>query len=753
MKTCPGGQTVQANEPCPLNNAQLYIRADRVTMCAGEAVHVTAETDAPLTAAFHWTINGQPHPASTRDLTLGTSNYPAGTYRVALTVSAEGWEETSSSATFTVEQYLPPTGVLTANPSEITTSQKSTLSASSVHNQCGGPIQVTFTAPEGTISGATYDPSTVKFDDLSVAQSKQILVTATLKDTTGHTASIFVPIAVTKLPDPRHISDILFAENDSNVTNCGKRMLWENLASYAARDPSGKVILIGHTGTGESVGLDRQRVLNSADLLTCTTGPCANLPPSRIFIHHTGNEQTAEFKPEFCGSNVSERQGSAVQANDPSAKYRRVEVWFVPSGARMPPFIVDATNPPPAQGNRRPASGGRPTYVADVPSAGTGVVVQTPSVDGRAQAPQPPSLATSAPLKSAWSMSSRWWLVPVLAIAAIFMLFGMWTVAQHIRTSKWFRRPTQIASVVAPAVALTEHHAVVRDGVGYVLLANVVVIYHYRDEARVKALCNQLDEPKYRFQLARPGFAEGSPSWQQHFLAALERSDAAIIVLTASSILEEWLRWQIEKVTYEQGKREIPIYVAVLDQAVFTAAHTMEMLEGTKWYRMLQGMKWYQPSPEDQMQLKALLKDTVSAAVRDLRCFISYSHRNKAFAEKLCRDLLHAGVKAWMDVADIGGGTQWEAQIAKAIEDSTHVLFLLTRESVGSPNVRNEIDWARAKHRTVIPILEEDFELPFGWLSTQAINFVPGYDTGFQRLLQDLTADRVRQASAPSERS
>jgi hypothetical protein len=148
-------------------------------------------------------------------------------------------------------------------------------------------------------------------------------------------------LGATRLPD------IVFARNNARVNNCGKRVLLEELKTYLDRDPTGKVVFVGHTDKGESktLQLDRKRALNAAAISRAGKGICLNFAASQILIVEAGEDQGgADFQPYFCGTstNVKERSGQAVSASDPRAQYRRVEIWFVPTNGVMPPSAANA---------------------------------------------------------------------------------------------------------------------------------------------------------------------------------------------------------------------------------------------------------------------------------------------------------------------------------------------------------------------------------------------------------------------------
>jgi hypothetical protein len=50
-------------------------------------------------------------------------------------------------------------------------------------------------------------------------------------------------------------------------------------------------------------------------------------------------ENGVSYQPNFCAGStaVTEKPGQAVVPTDAVAKFRRVEVWFVPTGGALPP--------------------------------------------------------------------------------------------------------------------------------------------------------------------------------------------------------------------------------------------------------------------------------------------------------------------------------------------------------------------------------------------------------------------------------
>ena len=293
--------------------------------------------------------------------------------------------------------------------------------------------------------------------------------------------------------------------------------------------------------------------------------------------------------------------------------------------------------------------------------------------------------------------------------------------------------------VLAPAPPPSARNVLRSDG-AYLLTLEVLVIYNTAERQRIQAFCEHLSDNRLRFNLGTAGFPNSSTRWQADFKNNLESCDAILILLTASALGEKWFNWQLEKAIELQNQRDIPSYAAALDEQVLAVSRTVALL---------QGLECHPPTPQGQAELKASLEQSEPFVTRQIRCFISYSHRHREFAARLCQDLNKAGIRAWMDVTGLLAGSAWEDEIAKAIEASTHVLFLLTSESVKSDGVKNEIDWARQKNRVIIPVMEDNVELPFGLLGTQYVSFMEGYDAGIMKLLSDLSASRPTRKVMP----
>jgi predicted nucleotide-binding protein len=71
--------------------------------------------------------------------------------------------------------------------------------------------------------------------------------------------------------------------------------------------------------------------------------------------------------------------------------------------------------------------------------------------------------------------------------------------------------------------------------------------------------------------------------------------------------------------------------------------------------------------------------------------FISYSNKDRDFAEKLAADLRASGVGVWFDQWEIKVGDSITQKINDGIHDNDYLAVVLSPDSVASPWVRKEL--------------------------------------------------------------
>ncbi|MEQ8675784.1 MAG: TIR domain-containing protein [Aggregatilineales bacterium] len=131
------------------------------------------------------------------------------------------------------------------------------------------------------------------------------------------------------------------------------------------------------------------------------------------------------------------------------------------------------------------------------------------------------------------------------------------------------------------------------------------------------------------------------------------------------------------------------------------------------------------------------------------RVFVSYSRRNKNFAERIARDLSDAGLDVWVDWRQIHAGELWQNEIFRGIERSDILVACLSPDAVGSEWVQREINTARDQKKFIIPVMAinaynnlQETDVLKWLLDVHFINFESRYEEAFPELLNALPGKR-----------
>lgn len=139
--------------------------------------------------------------------------------------------------------------------------------------------------------------------------------------------------------------------------------------------------------------------------------------------------------------------------------------------------------------------------------------------------------------------------------------------------------------------------------------------------------------------------------------------------------------------------------------------------------------------------------------------FVSYSHQDKAFVDRLASDLERSGAKIWLDRREIKPGDSIIDLIHGQIRRSSHLLAILSPAFVASRFARQELSEARIAQLSrrrikVIPVLIEKCSTPALLTSIQYADFTKSYAFGLQGVRKALglpaqpTAMLVRNEAA-----
>ena len=125
------------------------------------------------------------------------------------------------------------------------------------------------------------------------------------------------------------------------------------------------------------------------------------------------------------------------------------------------------------------------------------------------------------------------------------------------------------------------------------------------------------------------------------------------------------------------------------------------------------------------------------------RVFISYAREDLGAAEQLYRDLKAASLNPWLDVHDLLPGMRWKNSIRQIIEDSRHLVALMSTNSVNKKGyVQRELSHAvevLQEHPQdqifIIPARLEDCKPHPALADLHWVDLFPSYESGLRKIL------------------
>jgi DNA-binding MarR family transcriptional regulator len=122
-----------------------------------------------------------------------------------------------------------------------------------------------------------------------------------------------------------------------------------------------------------------------------------------------------------------------------------------------------------------------------------------------------------------------------------------------------------------------------------------------------------------------------------------------------------------------------------------------------------------------------------------VHAFISYSHEDKTFVQRLADALNHNGVPLFFDEWDIHPGDSIVKKIfEEGLAKSAFFFVVLSKTSVTSSWVKDELDVATVRRigglTRVVPILKEDCEIPWSLRALRWLDMRADFDAGVREL-------------------
>jgi len=288
------------------------------------------------TATYSWTSTGGAVNGSSSTATLTSTS--AGTYTVNghVTEGSKAGQSADCTATYTVQDFGPPTASCSASPSSVNPGDSSTItiSASSPQNR---PLTYSYNATAGSISGTT---SSTTLSTVGAAPGT-ITVTCGVADDKGHNASATTSVNVIAPPPPpppppvaapqaNNLCSISFerdAARPTRVDNEAKACL-DDITLALQRSTDAKLALVGNEDAKEQK-LDANRAkgrrarpsraelraINTKDYLVNDKG----LDASRIMVY-TGTDDSKTVTTTLIPMGATNPAGSDTTVDESTVK-------------------------------------------------------------------------------------------------------------------------------------------------------------------------------------------------------------------------------------------------------------------------------------------------------------------------------------------------------------------------------------------------------------------------------------------------
>lgn len=125
------------------------------------------------------------------------------------------------------------------------------------------------------------------------------------------------------------------------------------------------------------------------------------------------------------------------------------------------------------------------------------------------------------------------------------------------------------------------------------------------------------------------------------------------------------------------------------------------------------------------------------------KVFISYSHNDREFVERLAKNLAEKQVLVWWDEWEIKVGDSLVQKIQQGISSSSYLAVVLSPNSINSPWVQEELNAALIQQLNeqrvfVIPILLADCQIPPFLQDKKYADFRVEFNSGLEILLEAL---------------
>jgi WD40 repeat protein len=163
------------------------------------------------------------------------------------------------------------------------------------------------------------------------------------------------------------------------------------------------------------------------------------------------------------------------------------------------------------------------------------------------------------------------------------------------------------------------------------------------------------------------------------------------------------------------------------------------------WWKTARHRQQHSPTSIQEEFITTSLQQPPASS---LDVLISYSRADSELAHKLNDALQMQGKTTWFDQESIPCDVEVEQEIYQGIEACDNILFILSPDSVNSPDFRNEVEHAASLNKRFVTVLQREVkpaELHLELAKVQWIDFSQNetdFASNFSQLIRTLDTDR-----------
>lgn len=130
--------------------------------------------------------------------------------------------------------------------------------------------------------------------------------------------------------------------------------------------------------------------------------------------------------------------------------------------------------------------------------------------------------------------------------------------------------------------------------------------------------------------------------------------------------------------------------------------------------------------------------------------FISYSHKDKYFVDRLAKQLIRSNVHVWLDRWELSVGDSIVDKVQEAVDGASALLVILSKASVESEWCKKELSAGllrelEERRVVVMPVMLEECSIPIFARGKMFADFRTDFDTGFKSITEGIA--KVTNAS------